>query len=513
MFKATTASTGVVATSISTHGAPAYGRRSKSWQPQNLADFGDGGAFPELSLVQYPLEMGKTPMSTQKVVALNMDERGRIQWDAILKQGGAQYRLQVWARPEDAREKWSEPAELQRPTLELDEINTARTRKALELVLNGAIQAGLPKSREEKAPEFVRYIPNLNAPGYTPNCKERVVRITEREKDPMDPPRFKHKKVPRGPPSPPPPMMHSPARKLTAKDQQAWKIPPCISNWKNPKSCTVPLDKRLAADGRNLQDTTINDKFAALCEDLYLAERKARQEIEMRRKMQKELRVRAAELREIQLRELAAEARQQRAQLSAKDVAEGESEEQAGARQQRMGVLNQRSREIERDQRLELAGKKGKKRGRGEDRDISERIALGQAAQPTAHEAKFDARLFNQSAGMDSGFHGGDDGKNIAYDRPLFADRSHSGIYKFDKQRTQQAEGRFGHLGSKSFAGAADSGVPPSVAPLEFERDETHESKRKDPRGRGRSRSPRHRENEVLDIDRDDFGLSNLLDD
>lgn len=29
--------------------------------------------------------------------------------------------------------------------------------------------------------------------------------------------------------------MHSPPRPLTVKDQQDWKIPPCVSNWKNSK--------------------------------------------------------------------------------------------------------------------------------------------------------------------------------------------------------------------------------------------------------------------------------------
>ena len=47
--------------------------------------------------------------------------------------------------------------------------------------------------------------------------------------------------------------MHSPTRKVTVKEQQDWKIPPCISNWKNQKGYTIPLDKRLAADGRGLQ--------------------------------------------------------------------------------------------------------------------------------------------------------------------------------------------------------------------------------------------------------------------
>jgi len=44
-----------------------------------------------------------------------------------------------------------------------------------------------------------------------------------------------NKKIPRGPPSPPAPVMHSPIRKVTVKEQKEWKIPPCISNWKNAK--------------------------------------------------------------------------------------------------------------------------------------------------------------------------------------------------------------------------------------------------------------------------------------
>lgn len=60
--------------------------------------------------------------------------------------------------------------------------------------------------------------------------------------------------IPRGPPEDPTPVMHSPPRKVTVADQEAWKIPPSISNWKNAKGYTIPLDKRLAADGRGLQE-------------------------------------------------------------------------------------------------------------------------------------------------------------------------------------------------------------------------------------------------------------------
>jgi SNW domain-containing protein 1 len=71
--------------------------------------------------------------------------------------------------------------------------------------------------------------------------------------------------------------MHSPPRAVSAKEQQDWKIPPCISNWKNAKGYTIPLDKRLAADGRGLQETAINDKYAKFAEALYVAEQQARQ--------------------------------------------------------------------------------------------------------------------------------------------------------------------------------------------------------------------------------------------
>jgi len=342
-------------------------------------------------------------------------------------------------------------------------------------------------------------------------------------------------------PSPPPPVMHSPARKLTAKDQKDWKIPPCISNWKNAKTFSIPLDKRLAADGRNLQDVAVNDKFAALSEDLVIAERKAREEIKIRNDMVRQKKVREEEVREVQLRDLAAQARTQRAELVGKGAVEGESAQDAAQRSQRMEVLNDRKREIEREQRLELAGKKGKQVTRDAARDISERIALGQVAQPTSQEAQFDSRLFNQSAGLDSGYHGGSDEVTAVYDKPLFADRSQAGIYKYDKERMEQAEGKLGHIGdgmvsrTKAFGGAADpdedgQAAGPRTAPVEFERDEHDDgqvqtrssrdargSGDRDPqRGRRRSHTPRRssprpgRDGDS-DDDGDMFGLEGLL--
>ena len=129
--------------------------------------------------------------------------------------------------------------------------------------------------------------------------------MVEAQIDPMEPPKHKSKKVPRGPPSPPVPVLHSPPRKLTVKDQQEWKIPPCISNWKNARGYTIPLDKRLAADGRDLQDMSINNKFAGLSETLYLAERKAAEDLKLRNQLRKKMAVREKEDKEAELRDLA----------------------------------------------------------------------------------------------------------------------------------------------------------------------------------------------------------------
>lgn len=83
---------------------------------------------------------------------------------------------------------------------------------------------------------FHRYTPSQGGVMFNSGAKQRVIRMVEQQRDPMEPPRFKtNKKIPRGPPSPPAPVMHSPTRKTTVKEQQEWKIPPCISNWKNPK--------------------------------------------------------------------------------------------------------------------------------------------------------------------------------------------------------------------------------------------------------------------------------------
>ncbi|GKG54024.1 SNW/SKI-interacting protein, partial [Tanacetum coccineum] len=95
-------------------------------------------------------------------------------------------------------------------------------------------------------------------------------------------------------------------------DQHDWKIPSCISKWKNPKEYTIPLDKRSAADARGLQEVQIKANFAKLSEALYVVEQKAREAVATRLKLQKDLMMNEKERKEQKLGALAQKARFER---------------------------------------------------------------------------------------------------------------------------------------------------------------------------------------------------------
>lgn len=51
-----------------------------------VQDFGDGGAFPEIHVAQFPLEMGRK-RKTSNALAVQVDAEGKIKYDAIARQG------------------------------------------------------------------------------------------------------------------------------------------------------------------------------------------------------------------------------------------------------------------------------------------------------------------------------------------------------------------------------------------------------------------------------------------
>jgi SNW domain-containing protein 1 len=490
-------------------GPPAYGQRT-GWRPRSAEDYGDGGAFPEIPVAQYPLDMGRKTTSSSNALAVQVDAEGRVKYDAIARQGHSDKRIVHTSFkdliPLRQRADMGEIS-LEKPSEEEIAAQTEKTKQALATIVSGAVAAQKPKNvkgGKRNDPTFVRYTP-ANQMGDTSKKNDRIMKIVERQVDPMEPPKFKHKKIPRGPPSPPPPVMHSPPRKLTAEDQEAWKIPPPISNWKNPKGYTVPLDKRLAADGRGLQDVTINDKFAQFAEALFTADRHAREEVKQRAFMQQKLAEKEKAQKEEHLRQLAQKAREDRQSQSAapssrrrrsrsrstsssyssrsgtRSRSRSASSNDSAARA-RMEARRERKQDNERQLRQSRMGteRRIQMMAREQNRDISEKVALGLAKPTQSSEGMFDSRLFNQTSGFDTGFN-----EDQPYDKPLFAAQDAiSSIYRpkasgdDDDEAAGDAEmGRIGKSSRFEVLGRAKEGFKGAGeaeardGPVQFEKD------------------------------------------
>lgn len=482
---------------------PPYGQR-QGFKPRVPEDFGNGGAFPEIHFAQYPLGMGRrgderTKERSGGALTLQVDSEGNVKYDAIARQGHSSDRiihtsLKDMVPLKERKDVDVEKIAMDRPSEEEVMSVAEKTKAALERIVNTKIAAAQPKNvvkatgGTNKDPTYIRYTPAANQANDNLNsgAKQRIIRMVDAPVDPMAPPSFQHKKIPRGPPSPPAPVMHSPPRKLTAKEQAEWVIPPCISNWKNTKGYTIPLDKRLAADGRGLQEITINDNFAKFSEALYAADRHAREEVRQRNLMQQKLAQKQKEAEEEKLRNLAQKAREERAGFktsSSSAAAEAEEEkpvgtavkanrataaslmpqydssdqsgsgsgsesesdsdrsprrrptrgrdeegeeEEAKARE-RDRLRRERQKQREREMRMSRMGTEAKAKHLAryvsfafywqflvmdtnvaicseQGRDISEKIALGLAKPSLSKDSMFDARLFNQSEGIGSGF-------------------------------------------------------------------------------------------------------------
>ena len=604
--------------------------------PRSTADFDDGGSFPEIHVAQYPRHMGNPHLDkrnggggggavagsssgndnssdlsnnilsnsvkgraivTKDVLSATVDANGKVSYDAIVT-GGTNANKKVYTKHSDLRGCQPSQEDIALPTPEEEAATAERTQRALMALIStkvdmdkptgSAITAAIDSATAHERTQFIRYTPNENAPGYNPQASQRIIRMVPAQIDPMQPPKHMHRKAPRGPAEDPVPVLHAPPEKLSKEEREAWNVPACISNWKNARGYTIPLDKRLAADGRGLRDdTTINSNFAILSESLYVAERQAREEVRTRAAVQKRLILDQRERREEELRELANKARMERggmggggggtttttpaantmttahtpgtvmaagprgvsnlpawmtkANAGEKDTAanssrpgvvdysdddendddksvesmtqqqhqqrklssssdNGINNEEERARAQRDRLRTERRREREKEYRLERAGMANpdddaaddelkKKRRLENDRDVSEKVALGTHTGGGGGAGGVDSRLYSQSAGLSSGF-GADDEYN-AYSRPMF-DRegvTSSSIYRPSRDATAEdadaqydklkrgATGKFvpdkgfgGAEGDKRGVGGVSAGGVARTAPVQFEK-------------------------------------------
>lgn len=308
---------------------PPYGKR-EGWKPLNQDDFNSGGAYPEIHIYQYPLDLGREDVKPidSTTLTLQRDADGRPLYEMILTQNSQ--RKVTHARATDYKSRWADVTDLEKPSEEEQAKLAEQTSTALQEVLKikgsmGQLDRAVASTRAKDS--YIRYVPDTAVPGYNPACSERIIRIVEKQVDPLEPPKFRNRRAPNSRNSPPPPILAAPPKKLTQEDRVAWRIPPCVSNWKNQKGYTIPLDMRLQADGRGLQDVSVNSKFAGFSEALYVAERLAREEIRLKNDLLKQKKQLEESKREEKLREIAAKARAERAERFTKGTNEPKEEE------------------------------------------------------------------------------------------------------------------------------------------------------------------------------------------
>ncbi|KAI3819989.1 hypothetical protein L1987_13844 [Smallanthus sonchifolius] len=337
-------------------------------------------------------------------------DRGNLTFDAIGKRNEHAKKI-VYSQHIDLIPKIQKDKEEEEEEDEKQKEIEKTTQQTKKVVGNVMLVAAQPKNVQTQSQDskFIKY---KQSAAFNSGAKERIIRMVEMQVDPLEHPKFKHKRIPKANGSPPVPLMHSP---LTVKDQQDWKIPPCISNWKNSKGYTIPLDKRLAADGRGLQEVQINDNFAQLSEALYVAEQQAHEDVSMRSKFEKEMMMKE---KEQELHALAQKARSERTctgpTVDTDEPTRPEHEQRNKRGNDRDWDPPRETKEV-REERLQR-----EKITRDRDRDISEKVALGMASTGSARgsEVMYDQWLFNQEKGMDSGF-ATDDQYNV-YDKGLF---------------------------------------------------------------------------------------------
>ncbi|CAI8027998.1 SNW domain-containing protein 1, partial [Geodia barretti] len=139
---------------------PPYGHR-KNWVPRSLADFGDGGAFPEVHVAQYPMNMANKskPGSSSAVVPLQLDASGKVKYDVLARMGQRKDKV-VHSSLEAMVSRGVRPSdpELVRPEEEEVEKVTEETRLALEKLTNKKISAAMPvRAADKQAPaQYIR---------------------------------------------------------------------------------------------------------------------------------------------------------------------------------------------------------------------------------------------------------------------------------------------------------------------------------------------------------------------
>ena len=392
-------------------------------------DYGDGGAFPEIHRAQYPLDLGR-PDRKSNALAMTTTKDGDISNSALVRHGVREGKT-VFSKHSDMVEKDYNDAELARPSEEAIGDSVAAARKALMAKIAAKTAGNRPgqtPGTDSSGATYFRYNASETA-GNLSTVQNRMIKMVTAQKDPLEVPKFRAKRVPAGPPSPPAPLLHSPSRKLTKEDQQDWKVPPCISRWKNPKGYVIPLDKRLAAEGVPEGAEVHNvDAVASLTRGLDASARVQRKQIEERRTLTKQREIAKKQKQDEVGQELAKRAQEAHAlaaeERQAMTTAEREDERK---REEIRHEKQQAFRYARRKQENRMARTGGNIEDRDGERDLNERMALNLGVGGRGQASDFyDQRLFNQDTTKGNGDFNDPDGEGAAYSKDLLNTKQHT---------------------------------------------------------------------------------------
>jgi SNW domain-containing protein 1 len=86
---------------------------------------------------------------------------------------------------------------LERPDEEEIEKTKKETQAALDRLVTGKISAQQPKTLPQQpgAPTYIKYTPSQQGPQYNSGASQRIIKMQDMPVDPMEPPKFRHKKV------------------------------------------------------------------------------------------------------------------------------------------------------------------------------------------------------------------------------------------------------------------------------------------------------------------------------
>ena len=348
---------------------------------------------------------------------------------------------------------------LKKPTQEETLQNIYNTKKALEKLTNHRIKtyqsfktnnlSNESNKNNQLKYKYIDYKLDSN------KSKSHLIKLVALPVDPLSNLKYRHHKIPLSFNDEKNfvPVLQEPAQKLSYEEQKKWKIPPCVNMSNNPKGLVIPLDIRLANDGRNLREYQANQNFAKFADILALTEKNVRKEIEERNKISQSIQIAAAMKKEQELREAAKQARQERKSLNnntnsdffysldndeiskSKKISDNDSylknkrkrseinEDEENEKRERNELRAIRKKEIEYERRIEIQKKYEK-----EGRDINDKVLLGQNNIINNNNV-IDSRLYEQQGGIENVFEYNDDCE--VYDKPLFNGKNKlSNIYK-----------------------------------------------------------------------------------